>query len=283
METQVNERISFSMSIDPFNSVETQNRLAYDRMARTGHILATIVTQDELKKPLQAIDTSGWLGKSIFGWNVLCLAAAGGRHSALYHAAGANVTVVDISEGMLDLDRFVAKELQIQVRLIQASMINLPMLRNGEFDLVVHPVSTCYVPSIAPVFQEVSRVLKPNGLYVSQHKQPSNLQSSLWPIQGKYFFEMEIGQPAKWLSESESSPFREPNTIEFAHSLESILGGICRSGMQIEDVAEPYHGKSNSEPGSMGHRSRFVAPYIRVKARKPEASSESQSPRLLIP
>ena len=271
------------MSSVSFDAIETQNKLAYDRMAKNGHILATIVTKDELNEPLRSIDTSGWLGKSIFGWNVLCLGAAGGRHSALYHAAGAKVTVVDISEGMLALDRFVAKELQIEVRLIQASMVDLSMLRNGEFDLVVHPVSTCYVPSIAPVFQEVSRVLKPDGLYVSQHKQPSNLQTSLRPTQGKYFVEVEIGQAARKLAENEVSPFREPNTIEFAHSLESILGGICRSGMHIEDVTEPVHGKSDAEPGSMGHRSRFIAPYIRIKARKRIATLEQTRPKLLIP
>ena len=126
-------------------------------------------------------------------------------------------------------------------------------------------------------------MLKPGGLYISQHKQPSNLQTSLRPTQGKYFVEVEIGQAARKLAENEISPFREPNTIEFAHSLESILGGICRSGMHIEDVTEPFHGKNDAEPGSMGHRSRFIAPYIRIKARKRIAASEQTRPKLLIP
>jgi hypothetical protein len=95
--------------------------------------------------------------------------------------------------------------------------------------------------------------------------------------------EVEIGQAARKLAENEVSPFREPNTIEFAHSLESILGGICRSGMHIEDVTEPVHGKSDAEPGSMGHRSRFIAPYIRIKARKRIATLEQARPKLLIP
>ncbi|MFY7875530.1 MAG: class I SAM-dependent methyltransferase, partial [Pirellula sp.] len=114
------------MASGSFDAIETQNKLAYDRMAKNGHILATIVTKEELNEPLRSIDTSGWLGKSIFGWNVLCLGAAGGRHSALYHAAGAKVTVVDISEGMLDLDRFVAKELPLrnETKPTQSTTIN---------------------------------------------------------------------------------------------------------------------------------------------------------------
>ena len=41
---------------------------------------------------------------------MLCLAAGGGKQSALYAAAGAEVTVVDLSPEMLALDRQVAAE-----------------------------------------------------------------------------------------------------------------------------------------------------------------------------
>jgi SAM-dependent methyltransferase len=249
-------------------SIEKQNKTAYDRMARSGHVLATVASPDELSKPLETIDTSRWLGNSIRGWHVLCLAAAGGRHSALYQAAGAIVTVVDISEGMLELDRQVAQELRFNVRLIQASMVHMPMLHDQEFDLVIQPVSTCYVENIAPVFAEVARVLKPQGLYISQHKQPINLQASLATRNGTYTLETETGQPALCVPSDAPSPLREPNTREFAHSLDAILGGICRSGFLIEDVVEPLHANLKSAVDSIGHRSRFIPPYIRIKARK---------------
>ena len=247
---------------------EQQNQSAYDRMARTGHILAKTVTAEELSRPLAIVDGAGWLGGSIRGWNVLCLAAAGGRHSALYHAAGANVTVLDISDGMLELDRRVSQELKFNVRLIHGSMLDMPMLRDAEFDLVIQPVSTCYVPDVARVFAEVSRVLKPNGLYISQHKQPINLQASLKTQNGKYAIETELGTVAIAAKADEPSPLREPSTREFAHSLESILGGICKSGMVIEDIQEPNHANQDASIDTMGHRSRFVPPYLRIKARK---------------
>ena len=259
--------------MNPFDELdlaqtEHQNQSAYDRMAKTGHILAKTVTAEELSRPLSIVDGAGWLGGSIRGWNVLCLAAAGGRHSALYHAAGATVTVLDISDGMLELDRRVSQELKFNVRLIQGSMSDMPMLRNAEFDLVIHPVSTCYVPDVACVFAEVSRVLKPNGLYVSQHKQPVNLQASLKTQHGKYTIETvqdAVAIPAK---ADEPSPLREPSTREFAHSLDAILGGICRSGMVIESIQEPNHANKEACADTMGHRSRFIPPYLRVKARK---------------
>jgi len=267
------------LSLDP---IESQNKTAYDRMARTGHVLASVATPEELRRPLELIDTSGWLGGSIRGWNVLCLAAGGGRHSALYHAAGANVTVVDLSDGMLELDRQVSQELRFNVRLIQCSMVSLPMLLDSEFDLVVQPVSSCYVTDVAPVFAEVARVLKPNGLYISQHKQPISLQSSLKTRDGKYTIDTEVDQPALPAKSDAPSPLREPNTLEIAHSLDAILGGICRSGLVIEDVSEPVHAKLQSNADTMGHRSRFAPPYLRIKARKPASNATQKAPIILL-
>jgi len=264
------------------DSVESQNQVAYDRMARSGHILAKTVTADELQRPLEIVDGAGWLGGSIRGWHVLCLAAAGGRHSALYQAAGAIVTVLDISDGMLELDRRVSQELKFNVRLIQGSMLDMPMFQDAEFDLVIQPVSTCYVSDISSVFSEVARILKPNGLYVSQHKQPINLQASLKTRGGKYAIETEIGAVANAAKADEPSPLREPNTREIAHSLETILGGICRNGMVIEDVHEPNHAKQESVVDTMGHRSRFVPPYLRIKARK-LAANLKRSGSLILP
>jgi hypothetical protein len=46
------------------------------------------------------------------------------------------------------------------------------------------------------------------------------------------------------------------------------LGGICRSGFVIEDLIEPVHAEPHSPPGSFGHRCHFIAPYVRLKARR---------------
>jgi ubiquinone/menaquinone biosynthesis C-methylase UbiE len=251
-------------------------------MAKQGHVLASLATAEELRNPLASIDTSCWLGNSIRGWHVLCLAAGGGRHSVLYRAAGAIVTVVDISQGMLDLDRQAIRELNYDVRLIQASMSAMPMLRDQEFDLVIHPVSTCYVAEIEPVFREVSRVLKMDGLYISQHKQPINVQASLYMREGHYCIETELGKPGNPTDPRSPSPVREPYTIEYAHSLHSLVGGICRSGMVIEDFVEPNHAQTDAAMNTLGHRSRFAPPYLRIKARK-KAPFHAKSPSLFVP
>jgi hypothetical protein len=42
---------------------------------------------------------------------------------------------------------------------------------------------------------------------------------------------------------------------------------MCRAGFVIEDLLEPNHLR-DSEPGSFGHRSQFLPPYVRIKARR---------------
>jgi SAM-dependent methyltransferase len=249
-------------------AIENRNRQAYDRMVQSKHFLTQPVSPEELANPLATLDAKGWLGGNIRNWNVLCLAAGGGRQGPLYRAAGAHVTVLDISPAMLELDRQVSGHLGLNYQIVQGDMADLSMFANDAFDLVAHPVSTCYVPNLEPVLAEVARVLRPGGLYVSQHKQPMNLQASLELVHGKYVVETPVGQPAKPLSLGRSSLLREPETIEFAHSLDAILGGICRAGMNIEAVSEPDHANRQSEPGSMGHRSCYIRPYLRIKARK---------------
>lgn len=249
------------------------NRRAWDRMAEDRQPLCQPASDAELADPLGQVDPLGWFGGDIAGWRVLCLAAGGGRHSALYATAGAEVTVVDLSPRMLNIDREVARGRSLSVRLICASMDRLPMLSDAEFDLVIHPVSTCYVRHLAPVFAEVARLVRPGGLYVSQHKQPVSLQSTIDPhssggyrLRHTYYRDVPVPPPTE--TSASAARLREPGATEFLHRWEQIIGGICRAGFVIEDLVEPLHARNDAVPGSFADRARYIAPYVRVKARR---------------
>lgn len=264
-------------------SILESNRRAWDRMVEERRPLCQPASDAELADPLGHVDPLGWLGGNIRNWRVLCLAAGGGRHSALYATAGADVTVVDISPAMLELDRAVARERSLSIRSIRASMDELPMLREAEFDLVIHPVSTCYVRSVAPVFAEVARVVRPGGLYVSQHKQPISLQSSIDPhpaggyqVRHTYYRDAPVPPPSE--TSSSAARLRESGATEFLHRWEQIVGGICRAGFVIEDLVEPVHAREDADRGTFADRARYIAPYMRIKARR-----RGTSPSLWLP
>lgn len=254
------------------SSILSANRKVYDRMAAEGDPLCRPATDDELARPLEVVDQAGWLGGSIAGKRVLALAAGGGRQSALYAAAGADVTVVDLSGAMLEFDRQVAAERGFSIRVLQTTMEDLSGLNDGEFDIVVHPVSTCYVPSVVAVYREVARVTRGGGLYISQHKQPASLQTDTtrsgdgFLLRHAYYRNQPVPPPESWSASGKR--LRERGAVEFIHRWEELLGHLCRSGFVIEDVIEPLHAKANATPGTFADRARYVAPYVRIKARR---------------
>jgi SAM-dependent methyltransferase len=249
------------------------NQQCYDALVAGQAALCRPASDAELADPLGTLDPMGWLGGSVKGKQLLCLAAGGGRQSAIYATAGAEVTVVDISPAMLELDRQVAIRRGLSLRLLQASMDRLDMLADASFDVVVHPVSTCYVPDVMSVFREVARVLRPGGIYVSQHKSPVSLQAShhrdgagCYRIEHSYYRRDAIPGPSQ--ESAASKRLRERGAVEYLHRIEELIGGICRNSMVIEDFIEPMHAEESAGRDTFADRARFIAPYLRIKARR---------------
>jgi len=244
------------------------NRQAWDQRARERQRFTRPAKDEALKDPMPIVDPRGWLGGNITGKRVLCLASGGGRHGPLYAAAGASVTVNDVSDQQLETDRRMAVEKKMDIRTVCASMDDLP-LPAMSFDIVIHPVSTCYVPDIVPVYREVARVLRPDGLYISQHKTPTSMQADVRRSpRGYELITPYYRKKTEALPEVIGSLHREPGTVEYLHRWEELIGGLCRNGFVVEDLSEPYHGDRSKKPGSWGDRSEWVAPYVRIKARR---------------
>ncbi|MSU61708.1 MAG: class I SAM-dependent methyltransferase [Pedosphaera sp.] len=248
--------------------IHEQNRRAWDDRVRRRDWYIDTARESDFKHPLAVVDQCGWLGGDVTGRRLLCLAAGGGRHGPLFASAGARVTVVDISPATLALDRQVAAERGLELRLIEASMDDLSMIDPGSFDIVVQPVSTCYVPDVARVYREVARVLVEGGIYVSQHKQPVSLQAEAHPSGRSYVMVEPYYRNGALPPATQGFWHREAGTVEFLHRWEQLLGGLCKSDFVIEDIAEPRHADPQSEPGTFGHRSCYVPPYIKIKARR---------------
>lgn len=247
-------------------SYRTSNRAAWDRLAE-GSPFSKVATDEECANPLGTLDSRGWLPSSVSGLDVLCLAAAGGWQSILYATAGARVTVVDLSPGMLQLDHREADRRGLTVRTLEASMDDLSALAEASFDIVHQPVSTCYVPDLAAVYCEIARVTRDGGIYISQHKQPTSLQITHRDGRDRYVIGVEYYRSGP-LPLVEDRSYRERGATEFLHRWDQLVGELCRAGFVIEDLREPSRADPKAAPGHFGHRGRFAPPYVRMKARR---------------
>jgi hypothetical protein len=122
---------------------------------------------------------------------------------------------------------------------------------------------------------EVARVIKAGGLYISQHKSPTSLQAEIRPSGVGYRLVEQYYRDSP-LPPAEPCRVREPGTLEYLHRWEQLVGGICRAGFVIEDLVEPLHAEDKAEVGSFAHRSQYVAPYMRIKARRIDSVSRQR-------
>ena len=251
----------------PQSSPWDQNAAAWNRLCESGSVFAKTASDEECRVPLQTLDSRGWLPTTVAGLDVLCLAAGGGWQSILYAVAGARVTVVDLSRAMLKQDADEAAKRGVHVRVVEASMDRLDALEDQSFDIVHQPVSTCYVPDIVRVYDEVARVIRDNGVYISQHKQPTSLQIVGRDAADRYVIGTRYYRSGPLPPASDRS-YREDGTQEFLHRWEDLVGGLCRAGFVLEDLREPYRGDESAEVGHYKHRGLFTPPYVRLKARR---------------
>jgi SAM-dependent methyltransferase len=243
------------------------NQAAWNQLADANSQFARVATDDDVARARDVLDGRGWLPEDLTGQDVLCLASGGGWQSILYAAAGAAVTVVDLSDSMLRLDRREAERRRLNIRVLQASMDDLSELADESFDIVHQPVSTCYVPDICKVHAEVARVLRDGGVYISQHKQPTCLQISHRDERQQFVIGIEYYHTGP-LPRQRDESYREAGAVEFLHRWEDLVGGMCRAGMVIEDLCEPKRADPRVDVTHFGYRGRFVPPYVRIKARR---------------
>jgi SAM-dependent methyltransferase len=209
------------------------------------------------------------------GKDVLCLAGGGGQQSAAFAMLGANVTVFDLTDTMLERDREAAEHYGHEVRLIQGDMRDLSVFDDDSFDIIYHAHSLNFVPDVNPVFDEARRVLRPGGQYRMSCWNPFAwaVRDDEWdergyPIRDPYINgeEWDRGVPNTWDVSGEDgtcSTILGPH--EFRHILSTLVNGLIDRGFVIEgmwesDIVKP--GEALPEPGSWGHFAKIMPTWL---------------------
>lgn len=170
---------------------------------------------------------------NVKGKDALCLAGAGGLQAPLLAAAGANVTVIDISEKMLDRDRQMAKKYNLDIRIEHGNMTDLSRFPDGSFDYVINPASLFYVPDVMPVFRECYRVLRHGGSLILAAPSPIAYVCD--------FVNDENGGYYKAVNKMPYISAEHPDQgdwVEFGHSMQDYLGGQLACGFTISGYVE---------------------------------------------
>ena len=172
-----------------------------------------------------------WFG-DLRGKNVLGLACGGGQQMPILSGCGAICTVMDYSPRQLQTEREVAEREGYEINTVRADMTKPFPFADNAFDLIVHPVSNCYVREIDPIFRECFRVLKKGGILLCGLGNEVNylVDDAEERIVHRMPFDPLVDETVrKELEESDSG-------MQFSHSVEDQIGGQLRAGFRLTDL-----------------------------------------------
>ena len=178
------------------------------------------------------------------GKKVLCLASGGGQQSAIFSLLGADVTVVDITQGQLNGDIKAAEHYGYKIETILCSMTDLSVFSDESFDIVFQPISIVFVPDVMPVYKEVYRVIKPNGIYTVGHMNPATFPIDLendidgWDGIGYRIASPYIGGALRIDENGKENMITGEIDGEFRHLLIDIFCKLTEVGFNIKYVYE---------------------------------------------
>lgn len=235
-------------------NIITHNSQAWDKKVETGSMWTKPVSKEDIEKAKRGeweicVTNKRKIPKEWFpplkNLKVLCLASGGGQQGPVLTAAGADVTVFDLSEKQLEQDLYVAERDNLHIKTVKGSMADLSVFADESFDLIIHPVSNLFVEDIKPVWNEAFRVLKLGGSLISGFVNPV-----------LYLFDDELEEkgimeakhsipysPLNDLSEDSLAEYINNNqTLEFGHSLEDQIKGQIDAGFIIAGFYEDDFG-----------------------------------------
>jgi ubiquinone/menaquinone biosynthesis C-methylase UbiE len=155
---------------------------------------------------------------NVAGLAVADIGCGTGRHAIRLAAAGARVTALDFSEGMLERAR--AKPGADAVKFISHDLAQRFPLESGSFDRVLCCLVLDHLADLEGFFGELSRICKPTGFIIASVMHPAMM---LRGVQARFI------EPA---SGRRIYPQSQPNQIS-----DYVMAAV-HAGLQLEHLSE---------------------------------------------
>lgn len=186
--------------------------------------------------PTKPVPTT-WLG-DMKERKVLALASGGGQQGPVLHAMKAEVTVFDNSERMLDMDWIVSEREEYEALLVKGDMTKPLPFPDEAFDMIINPVSNCYIEHPEDVWKECFRILKCGGRLLA------GLDNGINYIVDENEMMITSSLPYNPLRNPDQMKTMNPDDgIQFSHSYEENIQGMIDAGFTIRGIYSDTNGR----------------------------------------
>jgi len=208
--------------------------------------------------------------RDVAGKRVLCLGSGGGQDSVAFGLLGALVTVLDLSDVQLTRDSEGAAHHGLQVQTVQGDMRDLSTFGDDTFDIVWQPYSLNYCPEVEPVFREVARVLRAEGLYHLTFANPcsqaidDDWSGTSYPLRGLYLDGEDISHyyPTREVTQADGTIITVPSPHEFRHTFSTVMNTMTQCGFVFLCLNEWMRQADPLEVGSWPHFTQCAPPWF---------------------
>ena len=179
-----------------------------------------------------------WFGE-LRGKKILGLASGGAQQMPVFAALGADCTVLDYSSRQVESERTVSEREGYPIRILRADMTKPLPFGDGEFDIIFHPVSNCYVQDVRSIWKECFRVLKHGGYLIAGTDHYVNYlvdNDEKMIINHMPFDPLNDPEQMKQLQDDDAG-------VQFSHSLEEQIGGQLEAGFRLLELYEDTNGE----------------------------------------
>ena len=258
--------------------IRKHNSLAWDREVERGNKWTVPVSETVIAAARRGeweilLTPSKPVPKAWFpdldGLDVLCLASGGGQQGPILAAAGARVSVLDNSPRQLEQDRLIAKQHALDIATVEGDMADLSMFSDQSFDLIVHPVSNCFVPDIQPVWAAAFRVLRLGAVLLTGFSNPVIYLFDYELVDRAGILQVKYALPytdlASLTAEERQRTIETGAPLEFSHTLEDQIGGQLDSGFMLTGFFEDGYPADENDL-----LTNYMPSFIATQALKPD-------------
>jgi SAM-dependent methyltransferase len=147
--------------------------------------------------------------------------------------------VLDYSSEQIKREEEAAKREGYFIRTYCADMTRPLPFEDGEFDLIFHPVSNCYIRDVLPVWRECYRVLKPGGWLLSGTDHYVNY---IVDLQEREIVNALPFDPLK--NPEQMAQLRADDSgVQFSHTITEQIGGQLDAGFTLVEMYEDTNGE----------------------------------------
>ena len=231
------------------------NSKAWDGEVKRHNFWTLVASQDQIDAaaagnpnlrvtPFKSVPLN-WI-KDLKGKDVLIACGGGGQQTPIMAAFGCKVTSLDISMAQIEQDNESLRKYNLNANTVCANILDMTF-EDSSFDSVIMPQAMNFIDDLDALYSQVLRVLRDKGSFIFGVANPIlyMFDDRVQTRKLKVKYTLPFSDTTSLSVHELQRRIAKGDTVEFSHSLQSIIGDLLDHGFSMHGF---FSDDSGSEP-----------------------------------